>query len=243
MLCLVCGTRWVRGRNMPENSSILKLGKAKEIAQIPWSVLISEMAGTAMLLAVGLSIVILDFGTGSPVVRWLPEPAIRRVITGFLFGLTGAAIALSPVGKHSGAHINPAVTFAFWLVGKFRTRLAVGYVLAQLTGAVLGSLPLLPWGAMGRSVAFGATEPGPGVGVLAALIGEVATTFALIIGLFVFVGHRRLRKFTPLLFPFLYAVLVCLEGPISGTSTNPARSLGPAVIAGAWRGCTGSGRW
>ncbi len=194
------------------------------------------MVGTAWLLAVGLSIVILDFGTGSPVVQWLPDAGIRRIITGFLFGVTGASIAVSPVGKHSGAHINPVVTFGFWLVGKFRTGLAVGYVLAQLAGAVLGSLPLLAWGAMGQSVQFAATEPGTSYGALAATVGETATTFALIIGLFVFVGHARLRKFTPLLFPFLYAVMVWLEGPISGTSTNPARSLGPAVIAGAWHG-------
>jgi len=194
------------------------------------------MAGTALLLAVGLSIVILDFGSGSPIVRWLPAPAIRRLLTGFLFGSTGALIALSPVGKHSGAHINPAATFAFWLGGTFPTGMAAGYVLSQLAGAVLGSLPLLAWGAMGRSVEFAATEPGAGYGALAAVVGETATTFALIIGLFVFVGHPRLRKFTPLLFPFLYAVMVCLEGPVSGTSTNPARSLGPAVISGAWHG-------
>jgi aquaporin Z len=54
--------------------------------------------------------------------------------------------------------------------------------------------------------------------------------------LLVFVGSRRLRAFTPLLFPPLYAVMVFLEAPISGTSTNPARSLGPAAIAGAWQG-------
>ncbi|MEJ2699751.1 MAG: aquaporin, partial [Desulfuromonadales bacterium] len=45
-----------------------------------------------------------------------------------------------------------------------------------------------------------------------------------------------LRPFTPALFPFLYAVMVFLEAPISGTSTNPARSLGPALISGAWQG-------
>jgi len=58
----------------------------------------------------------------------------------------------------------------------------------------------------------------------------------LIVGLFLFLGHRRLRRFTPLLFPFLYAVMVYLEAPVSGTSTNPARSLGPSVISGVWSG-------
>jgi aquaporin Z len=73
----------------------------------------------------------------------------------------GALIALSPVGKVSGAHINPAVTLAFRLMGKLDFRVAVGYVLSQLAGSILGSLPLLAWGSLGRSLAFGAT-PGSG---------------------------------------------------------------------------------
>ena len=89
---------------------------------------------------------------------------------------------------------------------------------------------------MGASIRFGATVPGQGFGMAAALGGEAVTTFALVLGLFVFVGHAPLRRFTPLLFPFLYAVMVYLEAPLSGTSTNPARTLGPAVVAGAWQG-------
>ena len=69
-----------------------------------------------------------------------------------------------------------------------------------------------------------------------ALTGEIITTFALIIGLFIFIGHKRLSAWTPLLFPFLYAIMVFIEAPLSGTSTNPARSLGPAIISGQWHG-------
>ena len=111
----------------------------------------------------------------------------------------------------------------------------MGYVLAQLAGAVLGALPLLAWGQLGRSIDFGATQPGSGYGPWLAVLGETATTFALIIGLFFFLRHQRIRNFTPALFPFLYAVMVFLEAPISGTSTNPARSLGPAVVSEAWQ--------
>ncbi|MGE5236792.1 MAG: MIP/aquaporin family protein [Acidobacteriota bacterium] len=202
----------------------------------PRAFFVSEFVGTALLVAVGVSLVILAFGRGSPVVGFLPSAGLRRLLAGFLFGTTGALIAISPVGKISGAHINPVVTFAFWLKGKMGLGHALGYAAAQLAGAVAGALPLLAWGGMGASIDFGATLPGPGYGAGAALIGEVTTTIGLIVGLFFFLGHQRLRRFTPLLFPLLYAVMVYLEAPVSGTSTNPARTLGPAVIAGAWRG-------
>jgi aquaporin Z len=68
------------------------------------------------------------------------------------------------------------------------------------------------------------------------LLGEAITAFALISGICVFLGFRKLRPFTPALFPFLYAFMVFVEAPISGTSTNPARSLGPALISGEWQG-------
>lgn len=201
----------------------------------PWHLFGAELAGTALLVAVGLSVVIIDFGRGSFVVRYLPDPGLRRLLTGFLFGSTGALIALSPLGRESGAHINPVVTLAFLLMGKLRIRHALIYLAAQLIGAAAGSVPLLLWGPLGRSVSFGATIPGPGYGAGWALLGETVTTFALIAGLFFFLGHRRLRAFTPALFPVLYAVMVFLEAPVSGTSTNPARSFGPALISGNWR--------
>jgi aquaporin Z len=68
------------------------------------------------------------------------------------------------------------------------------------------------------------------------VLGEASATFCLIAGLLLFVGHRRLRRFTPALFPFLYAALVWAEAPLSGTSTNPARTLGPGVVSGDLRG-------
>jgi aquaporin Z len=204
--------------------------------KIPWQTYLSELIGTALLVGVGLSVVIFDFGAGSPVAAIVRDAGLRRLITGFLFGAIGAAIALSPVGKISGAHINPVVTLAFRIKRKFSTRDTIGYIVAQFAGAILGSIPLLLWGQEGRSIAFGGTTPGAGYTIGSALFGEIITTIGLIVGLFAFLGHRKLRRFTPLLFPFLYAVMVYLEAPVSGTSTNPARSLGPSVISGVWSG-------
>lgn len=200
-----------------------------------WPHWCAELVGTALLVAVGCSIVILDFGASSPVTALLPDPGARRAITGFLFGCVGALIAVSPVGVVSGAHINPVVTLAFWLEGRMKGGVAVGYVLAQLAGGAIGAVSLLLWGVMGTSVAYAATLPGP-AGPWVAFLGEAGTTFCLIAGLLLFVGHRRLRAFTPALFPFLYGLLVWLEAPLSGTSTNPARSLGPGLVAGNLHG-------
>jgi aquaporin Z len=202
----------------------------------PWRVFLSELIGTALLVLVGLSLVIFMFGTGTPMARLIPSEGLRRLITGFLFGTTGATIALSPVGKVSGAHINPAVTLAFRLMGKLDLRTTLGYIVAQLIGAVVGSSPLLLWGAMGKSVTFGATLPGPGYTFSTVLLGEVITTFTMVALLCVFLGFRKLRPFTPAIFPPLYAIMVWAEATISGTSTNPARSLGPAIVSGQWDG-------
>ena len=88
----------------------------------------------------------------------------------------------------------------------------IGYIVAQSTGAVVGSLPLLLWAEMGKSIAFGATLPGRGFGFSTVLLGEVVTTFAMVALLAVFLGFRRLRLFTPAIFPPLYAVMVWGEG-------------------------------
>lgn len=204
--------------------------------QFPRQLFFSEFVGTALLVLVGLSLVIVMFGAGSPIVGLVPHEGLRRLITGFFFGTTAALIAVSPVGKVSGAHLNPVVTLAFWLMRKLDVKIVVGYVLAQSAGAVIGCLPLLAWGAMGRSVDFGATLPGQGYTIGTVLLGEVVATFTVISLLAIFLGFRNLRPFTPAILPFIYAVLVYAEAPVSGTSTNPARSLGPAILGGQWQG-------
>jgi aquaporin Z len=203
---------------------------------IPWRLLVFEMIGTGLLLLGGLSLVIFMFGAGSPMEQLIPSIVIRRIITSFLFGCVGATIALSIVGKISGAHINPAVTFGFWMMRKMDAKTAACYVLAQLAGAFLGCLPLFIWGAIGRSIDFGATVPGKGYSAETVMMGEAATTFGLVATLFIFIAFRRLRPFTPFVVPFLYALMVPLEADISGTSTNPARSFGPSIISGRWDG-------
>jgi aquaporin Z len=127
------------------------------------------------------------------------------------------------------------VTLGFRLMGKLDVRTTAGFILAQLAGAVAGCLPLLFWGPLGRSIDFGATTRGDQFGVWTAFAGEAITTFALVVALCTFIAYRPIRNYTPFMIPFLYAIMVPLEADISGTSTNPARSFGPAVISGQWQ--------
>jgi aquaporin Z len=196
---------------------------------------LAEAAGTALLVLFGLSAVIAFFGSGSVLALVLPSAAWRRVLAGACFGLVGALITVSPLGRISGAHINPAVSFAFWLEGKLAWRDTIGYVLAQLLGAVLGATALPLWGEMGRSIDYGATGVGQGVAAWVALGGEVLATGALVLVVFTCAAHLRTRRYTPWTLPPLFAWLVWWEGPWSGASTNPARSLGPALVSGEWR--------
>lgn len=195
---------------------------------------LAELAGTALLVAIGVSFVIAIFAQGSPVQSVLPSEAARRFLAGGLFGLVGSLITVSPFGRISGAHINPAVSLAFWLEGKLAWQDAAFFMLAQICGGILGALCLLAWGPTGRSVAFGVTEPGDGIPLWGALAGEAAITFVLVLTIFITAAHVRTRRFTPWTMPFLFSTMAWCEGPVSGASANPARSIGPALIAGIW---------
>ena len=85
----------------------------------------------------GLSVVIVMFGDGSPMGRIVPNEQLRMTLTGFLFGCIGGAIALSRVGKESGAHVNPAVTLGFWL--STQTRRARGARLCRRAAGRCGA--------------------------------------------------------------------------------------------------------
>lgn len=222
--------------HQPQGVGRVPLGRPEE--RRPWRVALPDLArlclyeslGTALLVLVGLSFVILDFSRGSPVAAVLPSAAARRALTGGLFGATGMTIGLSKVGRVSGAHINPVVSLAFWAEGALPGRTLVAFVVSQSAGAVAGAAPLLLWGRRGAAVSYGATLPGS-EGIGAAFGGEVATTFIMVVIVLVMVAHPRCRSRTPFVFPALYCLLVWAEAPLSGTSTNPARSLGPDVVA------------
>jgi len=194
-----------------------------------------EFAGTAFMLFWGISAVALMWGAGSPVPA-VPVPALRRLITGLLFAGGATAVVYSPLGKRSGAHINPAVTLAFWRLGKIPASDAAAYVVAQLLGAFAGTAAAaLVWRDLARSIQFAATSPGAGWTWGGALVAEGLCTFALVFLVFVCVNKPSLAARTGFIAGSLVAFLVMIEAPVSGTSVNPARSIAPAMFVPLYR--------
>jgi aquaporin Z len=194
----------------------------------------AEFVGTAVLLLVGLSAVCADFATRSPVVSAIPDSNLRRLLTGVIFAGAATAIVYSPLGRRSGGHINPAVTLAFLRLGKISPGSAAIYIAVQIAGALTGAaLVLAIWRGWATSVSVGATVPKDG-GVASAVAAEVAVTFLLVSLILNFVDRRRLMPFTAGAAGALVAFFVFVEGPVSGTSLNPARTFGPAVVGGTF---------
>lgn len=197
-----------------------------------WEEWACEFLGTALLVFGGLSAVVLDFMHGSPVADAIPSVSMRLLLTGALFAATGSLIAVSPIGRRSGAHLNPSVTLAFWWQRHARGRDLAGYICAQLAGGVAGATALrLVWRARADSVHFGVTAPRRHLGPWQAAGIEALMTAGLILTIFFFVSSMRTARWTPVATWAVVTVMVWRVAPMTGTSLNTARSLGPAVVA------------
>jgi aquaporin Z len=192
--------------------------------------------GTFMVLT-GAVVTLLEY-SGSPFHALLPDPQLRRVIVGLAVGVTLILLVYSPWGRQSGAHFNPAVTLAFFRLGKVAPWDAVCYSIAQLLGGIAGVL-LIAFILGPRftepPVQYITTVPGAG-GELAAFSIELAMTFVLM-GMVLLVSNTpRLAWLTGLFSGCLVCVYIFVAGPISGMSLNPARTLSSALPAEQWIG-------
>ena len=198
-----------------------------------------------LLEALGLMAFMLGagaFGTlfmhpDSPVAAALPSDLAKRAGLGLCMGLVTFSI-VTAIGKRTGAHINPAVTLAFWRQGKIGGWDAAFYTLAQFAGAMIA--PALLLAAIGdpfahEKVMHATSQPGPdGVGV--AWTAEFVISFALMSVILAVLDSRRLAPALPAIVGALIALYIIFEAPLSGMSMNPARSFGSALTAGEWHG-------
>jgi MIP family channel proteins len=182
----------------------------------------AEAVGTFFLVFIG---------PGSVMVNAYSRGAVGHVGVALAFAFVVSAMIYA-LGHLSGAHINPAVTLAFWSVRRFPADEVAPYLLAQCTGAVAASFALrMVLGPVGN---MGATLPSIPVG--AAFGVEWLLSFALMFVIMaVATDERAAAGFAALAVGFTVGFCALMGGPLTGASMNPARSLGPALVGGLWR--------
>lgn len=199
---------------------------------------IAEFLGTAGMVGFGLLAVALFWSSSSPLSALPVTPGFRRLLTGLFFAGGATIIIYSPLGQVSGGHINPSVTIGFLYLDKISLRDATIYIVAQLTGAILGVaiLYFALFHALGweDAIAVGATRPGEGLAIGIVFLAEVTITFLLMLTILLVSNRYSIARFTPAAAGFVVMTEVWLEAPISGTSLNEARSLAPAIFSGIW---------
>jgi MIP family channel proteins len=191
---------------------------------------VAELVGTFILVFGGTAVAV-----GAILARPTAGPPYDSLAVALAFGLTLAAV-VAAVGHVSGAHVNPAVTLGMAATGKFPWQYTPHYIGAQLVGAVLAALATwLTFGGAGArgEAKLAATYPAQGVGDLQAFIVEILITFILVfVVMAVATDQRAPAAIAPIAVGFALAVGVFIAGPVTGGSVNPARSLGPMIVAG-----------
>ena len=203
---------------------------------VPWHACAAEFTGTFFMVAWGLSAVVFMMSASSPMHSLMPVYRVRLLLTGILFAAGGTVVVYSPLGQRSGGHINPAVSLTFWMLGKMGGRDMALYSTAQFLGGLAGAgLVKFLWGGWAASVNAGVTMPAPWISPLGAAGVELLITGSLLWVILYFVSHPTLHRWTGFAAGVWVAFLVFAEAPITGTSLNPARSLGPAVVTDDYR--------
>ncbi|HJX92552.1 MAG TPA: aquaporin Z [Pyrinomonadaceae bacterium] len=195
---------------------------------------LAEFLGTFMLVFGGCGSAVLAAA--------FPGVGIGLLGVSLAFGLTVLTMAYA-VGRVSGGHFNPAVTVGLFTAKRIPASDIVPYILAQVFGAIAaaGVLVVIATGKTGFSVAasglaangFGEHSPG-GYTLLAGFVCEVVLTFFFLIIILGSTEPRAPDGFAPIAIGLGLTLIHLISIPVTNTSVNPARSLGPAVFVGGW---------
>lgn len=188
--------------------------------------MVAEAVGTFFLVFPGVGAAMLAAApTHTPVT--LLEIALAN-------GL-GLGIGISATMAVSGGALNPAVVAGLWALGKLKAQQAIAYVVAELVGATLAALALhllIP----GAAVAAGTPTPAVGIGGIRAAGIEAVLTFLLMTAVLTTAVDARAPKIAGFGIGLVVVIGVLVAGPLTGAAMNPARALGPELVAGVWSG-------
>lgn len=194
--------------------------------------LVAECIGTAVLVV---------FGCGSAVAAntllgmagGTVPLAFSTLLIAFAFGLSIVAMAYS-IGNISGCHINPAVSFGMFVAGRMSGKDCISYIIAQVIGGIVGAALLVLM--FGSNKSLGANGYGTasalGIGLVPALIVEVILSFVFVIAILGVTSKIENNAVSGLVIGLTLTLVHILGIPFTGTSVNPARSLGPALLSG-----------
>ncbi len=182
---------------------------------------IAEFIGTFVL-------VLFACGTAAAVGCATTDPNVAYLLTALAFGLVIVAMAYS-IGNVSGCHINPAVSIAMLVSGKMSIKDFAGYVVAQCLGAIAGAALLGYF--LGFDCGFGANGLYDG-DVLKSLAIEVVLTFVFVLAILGVTSKIENSKVAGIVIGLTLTLVHIFGIHFTGTSVNPARSLGPAIFAG-----------
>jgi aquaporin NIP len=181
----------------------------------------AELVGTYTLVTAGCGAIMVDSLTG----------ALTHIGVALAFGLV-IMVMIASTGHLSGAHFNPAVTIAFAVTRHFPWRNVPVYVISQTAGAILGAFTIRLL--LGSVANLGATIPSGDV-LQSFGLEILLTTVLMFVITSVATDTRAVGELAALAVGATVALDALWGGPISGASMNPARSLGPAIVAGVWK--------
>lgn len=167
-------------------------------------------------------------GTGAIIINQETAGAVSHVGIAITFGLIVMAMIYT-LGDISGAHLNPAVTIAFTIAGKFSIKEVIPYIVSQLAGAVLASITLhylFP-----ANEFLGATLPA-GAAMQSFILEFILTFFLMLVIINVATGSKEQGMFAGLAIGSTVLLEAMFAGPVCGASMNPARSFSSAIISG-----------
>ena len=191
---------------------------------------VAELVGTFILIFTGCAVATaatLQASTAGPL-------SYDSLAVALAFGLA-LMVIVAAIGHVSGAHVNPAVTLGLAATNKFPWQFVPIYVGAQLVGAILGAIAVwITYGEAGRELAdVAATFPVEDVGDIQAFVVETLVTFILVfVVISVATDERAPASAAGPAVGFALAAAILIGGPLTGGAVNPARALGPMIVAG-----------